>query len=156
MAAKRKRRARLVVVPLVILAVAAAVVVIVLRERRPEEIVLSGTLEARTVNVGSLVGGRVTRTLVDEGARVAAGQMLVILETETIDRQIAEQHAAIDAARAQLAKAIAGPRSEEISKAAAVASNDERERRRMAALFGHGILAKELLDDGATKAKTSA
>jgi multidrug resistance efflux pump len=98
----------------------------------------------------------VTRTLVDEGARVTAGQVLVILETETIDRQLAEQRAAIDAARAQLAKGVAGPRSEEISKAAAVAANDERERRRMAALYREGIVAKELFDDATTKAKTSA
>ena len=84
------------------------------------------------------------------------GQVLVILETETIDRQIAEQRAAIDAARAQLAKAIAGPRSEEIAKAAAVAANDERERRRIAALYAAGVVPKQMLDDVTTKAKTSA
>src|ERR1700686_2651889 len=51
--------------------------------RQPQEIVLSGTLEARTVNVGSLVGGRVSNTLIDEGVHVTAGQLLVTLETET-------------------------------------------------------------------------
>ena len=96
MAAKPKRPARRVVVPVVVLAIAAAVTLLFLRERRPEEIVLSGTLEARTVNVGSLVGGRVTKTLVDEGSHVAVGQVLVTLETETIDRQIAEQRAETD------------------------------------------------------------
>ena len=156
MAAKPKGRAQRVVLPLVILIIVAAVTFVFLRERKPEEIVLSGTLEARTVNVGSLVGGRVTKTFVDEGARVAAGQVLVTLETETVDRQIAEQRSAIDAANAQLAKALAGPRSEEIAKAAAVATNDERERRRMAALYRDGIVAKQLLDDATTKAKTSA
>jgi multidrug resistance efflux pump len=145
-----------VVLPLAILLIIAAVTYVFLREREPEEIVLSGTLEARTVNVGSLVGGRVARVLVDEGAHVAVGQALVTLETETIDRQLAEQHAAIAAANAQLAKGLAGPRSEEISKAAAVASNDERDRRRMASLYRDGIVAKELLDDATTKAKTSA
>jgi HlyD family secretion protein len=154
--AKRKVRAQRVVLPLVILIIVGATTYVFLRERKPEEIVLSGTLEARTVNVGSLVGGRVTRTFVDEGAHVTAGQVLVTLETETVDRQIAEQRAAIDAANAQLAKAIAGPRSEEIAKAAAVATNDERDRRRMAALYRDGIVAKELLDDATTKAKTSA
>src|SRR5437867_8464000 len=99
--------------------------------REPRELTASGTLEARTVNVGSLVGGRVTRTLVDEGAHVAAGQVLVTLETETIDRQIAEQRAAIAEANAQLAKGLAGPRTPEIAKAAAIAANDERDRRRM-------------------------
>jgi HlyD family secretion protein len=108
------------------------------------------------VNVGSLVGGRVVRVHVDEGQQVVAGQTLVTLETETIDRQIAEQQAAIAAASAQLAKALAGPRDEEVRSAAAVAANDERERRRMRALLDEGIVARELYDDAATKAKTSA
>jgi len=108
------------------------------------------------VNVGSLVGGRVTRVHVDEGNRVGAGQVLVTLETETLDRQIAEQQAAIETARANLAKALHGPRDEEIRKAAAIAENDERERRRMASLHSAGIVSKEMLDNAATKAKTSA
>jgi len=108
------------------------------------------------VEVGSLVGGRVVRVLIDEGAHVAAGQLLVVLETETIDRQIAEQQAAIDAAKAQLAKLIAGPRSEEITKAAAVAANDAREAHRQEVLYRDGIVAKQLYEDAATKAKASA
>src|SRR5437762_2281723 len=148
----RRRRIVLAVLLLAIVAVAAW---LVLRQRKQQEIVLSGTLEARTVNVGSLVGGRVTRTFVDEGAHLTAGQMLVTLETETIDRQIAEQRAAIDAANAQLAKAIAGPRSEEIAKAAAVAANDERDRRRTAALYRDGVVAKNMPDDASTNAKPS-
>jgi len=155
-AVKRKTLVQRVGLLLVVLAVAAALTIVYLRRRMPQELVLSGTLEARTVNVGSLVGGRVERVLVDEGARVAAGQALVTIESETIDRQIAEQRAAIENAVAQLAKGIAGPRSEEIAKAAAVAGNDERDRRRMAALYRDGIVAKELLDDATTKAKTSA
>jgi multidrug resistance efflux pump len=156
MAAKQKGRARRVVVPVLIVVIAAAATLFYLREQEPKEIVLSGTLETRTVNVGSLVGGRVTRTLVDEGTRVVTGQSLVTLETETIDRQLAEQRAAIDAATAQLAKAIAGPRSTEIAKASAIAANDERERRRLDALFRAGIASKQMLDVAATKAKTSA
>jgi multidrug resistance efflux pump len=106
--------------------------------------------------VGSLTGGRVVRVLADEGQHVAAGQLIVQLETTTIDRQLAEQRAAIDAARANLAKALAGPRSEEIAQAAAVASNDERDRRRLEALWRDGIVAKQMYDDAATKAKTSS
>ncbi|MBV8517181.1 MAG: efflux RND transporter periplasmic adaptor subunit [Acidobacteria bacterium] len=126
------------------------------QQRKPKPLVLAGTLEARTVNVGSLVGGRVSRVHVDEGNAVAAGQVLVTLETETLDRQISEQEAAIAAAQANLAKAIAGPRNEEIRKAAAVAENDERDRRRTSALFHDGIVSRELYEDAATKAKTSA
>jgi multidrug resistance efflux pump len=146
---------RLVIV-LVLLGVGIAGLLYARKVNQPQEIVLSGTLEARTVNVGSLVGGRVTRVLIDEGQPVEAGQLLVQLETETIDRQLAEQAAAIEAARAELAKGLAGPRSEEIAKAAAVAENDEKERQRQAALHREGIVSRELLDAATTKAKTSA
>jgi HlyD family secretion protein len=140
----------------VILGGAAAALLYYREQRKPKPLVLAGTLEARTVNVGSLVGGRVTRVHVDEGNTVAPEQILVTLETETLDRQIAEQEAAIAAANASLAKALAGPRGEEIRKAAAVAENDERERKRQYALFREGIVARELYEDAATKAKTSA
>jgi multidrug resistance efflux pump len=146
-----------IVLALIVVAIVTTAVLLYLREsRKPQEIVLSGTLEARTVNVGSLVGGRVTKALVDEGNHVAAGQLLITLETETIDRQINEQRAAIAAAKAALAKAIAGPRREEIAKAAAVAANDEVDRRRWERLFRYGIVAKEMAEDAATKAKSSA
>lgn len=108
------------------------------------------------MNVGSLVGGRVVRVEIDEGSAVRAGQLLITLETETIDRQIAEQQAAIAVSRAQLAKAVAGPRDEEIRRAAAIAGNDERERRRLKALFEAGVVARQMLDDAATKATASA
>jgi multidrug resistance efflux pump len=146
-----------IVLALIVVAIVVAGVLLYLREsRKPQEIVLSGTLEARTVNVGSLVGGRVTKTIIDEGVHVAAGQLLITLETETIDRQINEQRAAIAGAKAALAKAIAGPRPEEIAKAAATASNDEVDRRRWERLFRYGIVAKEMAEDAATKAKSSA
>src|SRR2546423_8756764 len=154
--AKPGSRLARVVVLIVVVAAIAGTLLYMKGRREPKELTASGPLEARTVNVGSLVGGRVTRVLVDEGSRVQAGQVLVTLETETIDRQIAEQHAAIEAARAQYQKALAGPRPEEIAKAAAVAANDERDRIRQAVLFREGIVSKELLDDAATKAKTSA
>ncbi len=141
---------------IVLLAVASGVLLYLREQRKPKPLVLAGTLEARTVNVGSLVGGRVVRVHVDEGQSVTAGQLLVTLEAETINRQIAEQEALISAARAQLAKAIAGPRDAEVRQAQAIATNNERERRRMSALFAAGIVAREMLDDASTKAKTSA
>ncbi|HEV3400965.1 MAG TPA: endonuclease/exonuclease/phosphatase family protein, partial [Acidimicrobiales bacterium] len=125
-------------------------------EHEPEPLVLAGTVEARTVQVGSLVGGRVVRVHVDEGHAVAAGQVLVTLETETLDRQIAEQQAAIAAARAELAKALAGPRDEEVRKAAAIAENEARNARHYASLFRDGVVSKQLAADAATKARTSA
>lgn len=144
------------IVPVIVIVVGAVVLLVYMRERnRPKDLVLSGTLEARTVQVGSLVGGRVSRVLIDEGSQVTAGQVLVHLETDTLDRQIAEQQAAIEAARAAYQKALNGPRPDEIQKAAAIATNDERDRRRMAALYRDGIVARQVYDDAATKARAS-
>jgi multidrug resistance efflux pump len=126
------------------------------QQRKPRELVLSGTLEARTVNVGSLVGGRIARVLVDEGSHVASGQLIATIETETVDRQVAEQQAVIDAAKANLQKALAGPRPQEIAKAQAIAANDERDRLRFQSLFHYGIVARSQYDDAATRAKGSA
>ena len=95
------------------------------------------------------------RVLVDEGTHVTPGQTIVTLETETIDRQLAEQRAAIETANANLRKGLAGSRAEEIAKAAAIAQNDEKDRRRMATLYRDGIVARQLLDDAETKAKAS-
>jgi HlyD family secretion protein len=146
----------IVVIPIVILIATVAAFLYYRYSRKPQEVVLSGTLEARTVNVGSLVGGRVTKTLIDEGMHVDAGQLLVTLETETIDHQLSEQRAAIAAAQAALAKALAGPRPEEISKASSIASNAEMERHRQDRLYRDGIVAKGIAEDAATKARTSA
>ncbi|MEA2329336.1 MAG: rane fusion protein YbhG [Thermoanaerobaculia bacterium] len=150
------KKPRMVVAAIVIAIASVAAFLYYRHSLQPQEVVLSGTLEARTVNVGSLVGGRVTKTLIDEGMHVDAGQLLVTLETETIDRQLSEQRAAIAAAQAALAKALAGPRAEEIAKAAAIARNAEIERRRQESLYRYGIVAKGLAEDAATKAKTSA
>jgi len=56
MPAKRKSRALRVVLPLAIVLIAAAATAFYLRQRKPEPLVLSGTLEARTVNVGFYMG----------------------------------------------------------------------------------------------------
>lgn len=108
------------------------------------------------MEVGSLVGGRVVRVHADEGQQVVPGQVLVTLESDTLDRQLAEQQAAIAAARAELARALAGPRDEEIRAAAAVAENEARNARHYAALFAAGVVSKQLANDAATKAKSAA
>lgn len=153
----RKRKAlRAAALVLLLLAAGVGIFLYLRNARKPRELRFSGTIEARTVNVGSLAGGRVARVLVDEGSHVTAGQLIAQLETETVDRQIAVQQAAIQGSQANLAKAVDGPRPEEIAKAQALAANDEKNREHQLALFHYGIISKQLYDDAATKAKTSA
>lgn len=153
----RKPKALRAVAIVLLLLVAAVGTFLYLRNaRKPREMRYSGTIEARTVNVGSLAGGRVARVLVDEGSQVATGQLIAQLETDTIDRQIASQQAAIRVSQANLTKAVNGPRPEEIAKAQALAANDEQNRQHQLALFHYGIISKQLYDDAVTRAKTSA
>jgi membrane fusion protein YbhG len=123
--------------------------------RREKALVLSGSIEARDVEVGSLVGGRVNRVLVAEGATVRAGQPLVEFETDLGQLQIREQRAVVDGARAALAKMRAGPRSEEIVRARVEAENSERERQRLKSLSDDGIIGRQQYEDAATKARTA-
>ena len=62
----------------------------------------TGTLAPlRSVEVKSKVAGRVTRLLADEGARVRAGQLLVLIDPTEINSQVAQMQAQMDAARAR-------------------------------------------------------
>lgn len=118
-------------------------------------LLLSGSIEARDVEVGSLLGGRVARVSVAEGARVARGQPLVVFETDLIDLQIRQQEARVSEARANLTKAERGPRAEDVARSRAEAENAETERRRQKALLDQGILGQQQYDAAATLARTS-
>ncbi len=78
----------------------------------------SGTVEARNIRVGSKVAGRVAEVKVREGDRVQAGQVLVTFEDQ-------ELLAALDQARANLAKLERGYRPEEIAEARAATGQAE-------------------------------
>src|SRR5262245_50872207 len=83
-----KRRIPLLVV--VVVALAGYAIYRVRQGRAPFE--WSGTVEARTIEVGSRVGGRVEQVHVREGDTVAAGQTLLTLEKGDLpaQRMIAE------------------------------------------------------------------
>ncbi|HEY6931641.1 MAG TPA: biotin/lipoyl-binding protein, partial [Thermoanaerobaculia bacterium] len=87
-------RRKLLVAAVILLAAAAAAWTFA-SKRKEKPLVLSGTVEVRDVEIGSLFGGRVARVLVDEGARVTAGQPIVEFETDLIDLQIAQEKAKV-------------------------------------------------------------
>jgi HlyD family secretion protein len=123
---------------------------------REKPLLLSGSIEARDVEVGSLMGGRIAEVLVDEGARVSRDQPIVRFETDLIDLQIAQQDARAAQSRANLEKAQRGPRTEEIARARAAAENAERERLRQKSLLEHGIVGQQSYDAAATQSTTAA
>ena len=63
----------------------------------------NGRVEGKLVDVAAREPLRVKQILVDEGAVVRPGQLLVVLDTVTLDAQLAESRAAIAAAEERLA-----------------------------------------------------
>jgi len=122
------------------------------RDEARGRLVLSGSIEERSVQVGSLVGGRVARVHVDEGAAVKAGQPLVTLEPDLLDLQITQQKAQIAATQAALDKALVGPRGEEKERARVAWQAAETDRRRFESLWKTGVVAKQQYDASAARA----
>jgi multidrug resistance efflux pump len=79
----------------------------------------SGTVEARTIAVGSRVGGRILAVRAREGDRVSAGQPLVEFEPGDVPAQRLIAQGQLDEAKATLDKLKRGARPEEIEQAKA-------------------------------------
>src|SRR3954469_16145937 len=109
-------------VPLVLLLAIAGAYVAYKRylSHRPFE--WAGTVEAKSIAVGSRTGGRVAHVLVQEGDHVKAGQVLVELERGDLDAQRAMAEAQLAQVAAAYDKLKAGARPEEIAQVQARAA----------------------------------
>jgi len=82
------------------------------------QVVASGeVVPSQETHLGFPVSGRVETVAVNEGDRVEAGQVLIVLEANLLEAGVAQAEAALAAARAQVALLKAGPRLEEVSVA---------------------------------------
>jgi HlyD family secretion protein len=84
-----------------------------------DRLVLSGTIEADEVHVGSKVGGRIAAVLVKEGQQVKRGDSLIRFESYDLDAKKADAIAAVAQAEANLHKAENWSRPEEVAEAKA-------------------------------------
>jgi multidrug resistance efflux pump len=108
----------------VLISVIAVVVVVAIAaygyfNRGPQALTASGTLEARNINVGSKVGGRISEVLAHEGDHVQPGQMLVRFEESELQADLSQARGRYEQAKAALDKALRGARPEEIEQAKA-------------------------------------
>ncbi len=85
----------------------------------PGALQATGIIQAEEVNVASEYGGRIAELAVEEGDRVAAGQLLIRLDTELLDAQIQAGEATLAVAQAALAQAQAGSSPSQIAVAEA-------------------------------------
>lgn len=80
---------------------------------------ITGIVDADEIRIGSRVGGRVARVMVQEGQKVDSDQVLVELEPYDLQERRAEAHAKLAAARAEFEKVASGFRAEEVAQAKA-------------------------------------
>ncbi len=107
---------RIALVLIVVLALAA---LLLSSQMRREPLRVSGFVEADEIRLGSRVGGRVSKVLIQEGDVVEAGQTLVELEPFDLIHRQAEARALLAEKQAELGRLEAGLRPEEISQAKA-------------------------------------
>jgi multidrug resistance efflux pump len=124
-----------------------------------ELLVASGSVEAVEVAIVSEMGGQIVALSAGEGDKVAAGQVLVQLDTRTLEAQAAQARAAVAAAEASLANVRAGTHPAQIL--AAVAALEQALVQRSAAETAledvRAILANpQDLDAQVAKAQTEA
>jgi HlyD family secretion protein len=118
----------------------------------PNHLELAGTVEARTVEVGSLVGGRIAQVHVREGDPVKAEQPVVTFEPDMLNLQIAEQRADVAQMNAALVRTEVGPRREDRAQLQVDFDNAETQRKRQQALLAGGAVSQQSYDDAAAKA----
>ena len=95
-------------------------------EEKP--LVASGSIEGEEISIVSEFGGRIAGLDVDEGDEIAAGQMLVELDTSLLDAQMLQAEAAVGAAEANLANIKAGTHPAKILAAQAALHQEIAER----------------------------
>lgn len=103
----------------VIILVAALLLFLVISQIHSSALMVSGIVEADEARVGSRVGGRVAKVLVEEGKRVQVGDVLLEIEPFDLLARKNETQAQLEAAQAELDLLSAGFRSEEIAAAKA-------------------------------------
>ena len=88
-------------------------------QHRHQPLQVSGFIEADDIRLGSRVGGRVEKVVVDEGDTVKKGQVLVELEPYDLNERRAEAQAHLKQQQENWKKMTAGFRAEETAQAKA-------------------------------------
>lgn len=115
----------------------------------------AGVFEARTIEVGSLVGGRVEAVHAQSGKAVAAGTVLVTLEPYLLDLEIGQQKARVAQAQAAVDKAQSGPRDEDLQRSSIALEAAKTDRRRFEQLWNDGVLGRRDFDQALVAESTA-
>ena len=167
---------KVLLIVIVVALIVAAILAAPLYFKRDTSLTASGTLEARNIDVGSKVAGRVTQILVAEGDRVHKDQLLVTFDGGELYASLLQARGRYAQAKANLAKMTKGSRPEEIAQAKAVgasrqhaieqaeaaasrahadAAYAESEFKRHERLFNEGVTSREQRDAAENRYRTA-
>jgi multidrug resistance efflux pump len=121
-----KRKAVLItLIPVIVIAVTLMLGCHLWFSQNDPPLTASGTLEARNINVGSKVGGRVTKVFANEGDHLEANQLLVTFDDAELTARLLQAQGKLQQAQANLAKLEHGSRPEEITQAQATSTSSD-------------------------------
>jgi len=101
----------IIAIPVII--VILGIIILAKNAATPDEMVITGIVESKTVDVASKIPGRVDRILLKEGDRLKKGDTIAILESKEMSAKVEQARSAMEAARAKLALVRKGARDEE-------------------------------------------
>lgn len=107
--------------PLILMTILATLLIgaLIYSQQRSEPFKVSGFLESDEIRIGSRVGGRVEKVLVEEGTTVKQNDVLITLEPYQLLDQKAQAEGLLAEARAHYDQLLAGFRAEEIAQSKA-------------------------------------
>ncbi len=106
------------------------------------EVMGTGTLEARVAaSIGPKISGRIDKLLFDQGDRVSAGELLVELDDEELQQQVAIAEANVEAARAAIARL-----NTDKDRAAAIFTLTQKSHARSQSLAAQNAASQDELD----------
>lgn len=133
--------------------------------KKPSGLVVQSTLEMTETNINSQIAGQLKQLNVKEGDHVKKGQVLAVVDSDTLLAQQAQAEAAIDTIAGQISSAKAsqtgaisylnkirnGAKAEEIAKEKANFDLAGKNYNRMQTLFENGVIGKSEMDTVATQ-----
>ena len=114
--------------------------------QKDEAQIVQGSIETEVTDLNSKIAGNVAAVYVKEGDSVSKGDVLVQIDSTTIEAKLAQAQGARAAAQAQAEKARNGARGEEIAKAKAAYDYARKSYDRMKNLLAEEAISQATFD----------
>jgi HlyD family secretion protein len=101
----------IIAVPVILIVI--SITVLLSKANKPEEVYITGIVEATHVDVSSKVAGRIDSVLVKEGEQVFKGQIVATIISKELDAKLEQTKSIMEAAYQKLQMAVNGARPEE-------------------------------------------